>query len=402
MDMNFKTFITESKSIAKSSAQRTHLEHGPNLSFDGHGAVENMYKHYMGLHNFLLGKKKDTPNLELKGDGSPAVHFMKDENGRIGVATKGIFNKNPKIAWSHEDIEKHYGHAPGLASVMHDVLDHGHKVLPSNMKPGEIYKADVMFGGDRPAKAKNGNVTFQPNLLRYNLPSDTNEGQLAKRAKLGLMFHTFYNSKGVAGPISSKQRDQFRNHPDVYMMDPRVEAKPENYTPTEQREFLTHLENATNAYKRLDKDAYDRVGHHNEDMRAYAASNVWDGKANEPLNVKGYIDFLNNKHAKEIAKYKTQGTIEQKNRAHAAKVEEILRNKRDFDNMFNMRNHMTKAKMVALGVMDKNVPSHVELPNGEPTRHEGYVSTLKNGDATKHTDEDAFAFNNKFFRNSKS
>lgn len=34
---------------------------------------------------------------------------------------------------------------------------------------------------------------------------------------------------------------------------------------------------------------------------------------------------------------------------------------------------MQKAKNVLVGALDKNNPSHVELPNGQPTAHEGYV-----------------------------
>ncbi len=63
------------------------------------------------------------------------------ENGRFFVATKSAFNKNPKINYTHEDIEKNHGHAPGLVEKLKAALTHLPKSTP---------KKGVFQGGPAP------------------------------------------------------------------------------------------------------------------------------------------------------------------------------------------------------------------------------------------------------------
>lgn len=386
MRMDFKTFLVEAKSVQQSTEQRTHSEHVNHLPFDGHEAMSQVHDTMTRMNNYLLGRKNSIPKLvSTKIDGAPAIHFLKDENGRIGIATKGVFNKNPKIAWTHEDVSNHYGHAPGLEQVMHTMLDHGHKILPADMKPGEMYKGDVL----KKAGNSDGHSVLHSNLLRYKFPKGSSESDQIDKAKVGVALHTHYDRKGRASAISPQQRAKFRSHPDVFNMNPDVQVNPENYTPDEQREFNTHMENARTEYQRLKPEAYDAVGHHNMDMRSYANDVVRKG-TKEPLTTEGYIDFLTNKHKKDLTKYKTQGSIDKKSQAHSDKVNEIMRNKEHFDKLFKIHDHIQKAKDVLIGVMDKNNPSHVELPNGQPTRHEGYMTD----GGIKFVDQDNFSKNN--------
>jgi hypothetical protein len=185
---------------------------------------------------------------------------------------------------------------------MHDLYDHAHKVLPKNMKPGEIYKGDALFGGDRQPESRDGHISFMPNLLRYKYPKGSNDADRIQRAKVGVAFHTHYDAKGRASPITDEQRNKFQSHPDVYDMDPRVKVDPQNYTPAERTDYNTHMENARREYQKLDPGAYDAMGHHNMDMRGYANDVVRKGTG-EPLTTENYIGHLNSKHEKEIAKY---------------------------------------------------------------------------------------------------
>lgn len=390
MRMDFKTFLTEApKTVQQTSEQRTHSEHVNHLAFDGHEAIAEAHDGLSRLHNFLLGKKNNIPkSITTKVDGAPAIHFIKGEDGRIGVATKGVFNKNPKIAYTHDEVTKHFGHAPGLETIMHDALDHGHKILPKDMKPGEMYKGDMLFGGERKPETNDGHVSFMPNMLRYKYPKGSNEADRTQKAKIGVALHTHYDRKGKASPITDEQRNKMQSHPDVYNMDVRVKPDAANYTPDEQMEYNTHMENARREYQKLDPGAYDAMGHHNMDMRSYANDVVRRGTG-EPLTTEGYVNFLNEKHKKDIAKYKTQGSVDKKGQAHSANVDEIMRNKEHFDKIFKVHDHLQKAKNVLIGVMDKNNPARVELPNGQPTAHEGYVD--KGG--RKYVNQEVFSQN---------
>ena len=71
---------------------------------------------------------------------SPAIVFGVDTNNKFFVASKSAFNKNPKINYTPEDIEKHHGHAPGLVEKLKLAL----RYLPA-LEPKGIYQADYMF-----------------------------------------------------------------------------------------------------------------------------------------------------------------------------------------------------------------------------------------------------------------
>jgi hypothetical protein len=77
----------------------------------------------------------------MKYDGSPSIVFgHHPKTGKFFVASKSAFNKNPKINYTHKDIEKHHGHAPGLVSKLKTALTHLPKVAPKH----GVYQGDVM------------------------------------------------------------------------------------------------------------------------------------------------------------------------------------------------------------------------------------------------------------------
>lgn len=384
--VNENVQLNEATTETKQGKQ-THLEHIEDLAYDGHEGVGLADQHLRQMHNYLLGARRNTPDrVETKVDGAPAFHVFKDNEGRIGVGTKSMFNKNPKLNFTEEDIDANHGHAPGLAAVLKQVLTHAHKMVPSDMKPGEIYKGDFLFGDGSSGRGRETTDEFhefQPNTLRYKVPLDSPEGAKVGNAKIGVALHTYFGTDGVAGPIDKKRRAKLLDHPDVYNYDPTVDVNPVNHTPMEQRQFEEHMENARKAYSKIKPEVYDQLVGHDQHMRTYTNQRVRAG-AEGPGNVDEYLDFLNQRAQKDINSVKTQAAKDRKTKQHAALMQQVVQNAKHVQNIFDMHNHLQNAKNVLIGVSGKNSNEAVELPDGSPTGHEGYVSTIKTGDGGQH------------------
>jgi hypothetical protein len=90
-----------------------------------------------------------------KYDGAPSIVWgHHPENGKFFVGSKSVFNKNPKINHTHEDIERNHGHAPGLAQKLHGALKHLKKVTPK----GKVYQGDLMHSGVKSKSNPHGDV----------------------------------------------------------------------------------------------------------------------------------------------------------------------------------------------------------------------------------------------------
>ena len=384
--LKFTNYITEE--TAEKEAKQTHLPHSTEHALHGHEGVGLTDSTLRSLHSYLIGGRRGTPQrVEKKIDGAPAFHIGRDNDGKIFVATKSLFNKNPKINYTEEDIQRNHGHAPGLVSALTSVLNHGHKILPPDMNPGEMYKGDFLFGGEgKPLQDEGEHLSAQPNLLKYKWAKDSPEAARAANSKVGVAIHTFFNKKGEAQPISEKQRAKFVDHPDVFNYDPTVSINPQNYTPEEQRAFETHMENARKTYSKIKPEVYDRLTGHGDSMTTFINSRVRGGQEGSG-KVEDYLDFLNNKAKKDIDSVKTQASKDAKSQKHAALMQQIVSNSKDAQNILDMHGHFQNAKHVLLGVMNKNSSEAVELPNGDATGHEGYVVTGKGGEQSKIVDQ---------------
>ena len=89
------------------AAKNTHMTHIEDLILDGgvKGARQAILA-LRSLRDMLSGNAKSPVDVTVKWDGAPAVFAGVDPgDGKFFVAKKGIFNANPKVYKSHEDIK---------------------------------------------------------------------------------------------------------------------------------------------------------------------------------------------------------------------------------------------------------------------------------------------------------
>lgn len=93
--------------LSEAAGKNTHMTHIEDLILDGgvKGARQAILA-LRSLRDMLSGNSKLPVDITVKWDGAPAVFAGEDpQTGEFFVAKKGIFNANPKIYKSHEDIK---------------------------------------------------------------------------------------------------------------------------------------------------------------------------------------------------------------------------------------------------------------------------------------------------------
>jgi len=182
---SFKGFITTEKN--------THLEHlEDDIINRGSDGGRNAVSFLKSVRNMLAGSSGGRVNMSVKWDGAPAIICgTNPENGKFFVGTKSVFNKKPKINYTPGDImSNHSGPvAQKLMACLKDLKRLGIR---------GVYQGDLLFTkGDIKAAAIDGEkmITFTPNTITYAVPINSSLGRQIRRARIGIVFHTFYSGK---------------------------------------------------------------------------------------------------------------------------------------------------------------------------------------------------------------
>ena len=192
--MKFRLIPQVEESIIKEAKANTHLTHLEELILtQGEAGYKQAREVLIELIKNLKGNSNAKVNTTVKWDGAPAMFVgINPDNGRFFVGTKSVFNKDPKINYTNEDIELNHGHAPGLA----DKLSRALKVLPILGIKG-ILQGDFMFD-DSTLKTQDidgvKHYTFRPNTITYAVEADSALGKQLEAAEFGIVFHTAYKS----------------------------------------------------------------------------------------------------------------------------------------------------------------------------------------------------------------
>jgi len=182
---SFKGFFTTDKN--------THLEHlEDDIINRGSKGGDNAINFLKSVRDMLAGHSSSKTNVTVKWDGAPAIICGRNpENDKFFVGTKSVFNKKPKINYTPGDImSNHSGPvAQKLMACLKDLKRLGIR---------GVYQGDLLFTkGDIKAAAIDGEkmITFTPNTITYAVPINSSLGRQIRRARIGIVFHTFYSGK---------------------------------------------------------------------------------------------------------------------------------------------------------------------------------------------------------------
>ena len=178
-------FTLKEEFIIEAATDTGKLKHLDHVEDHAHNSGDEGFHHAFHslehTHDLIKGKKKDGSSVTAKYDGAPSIVFgHHPKTGKFFVGTKSVFNKDPKINHTEEDIDKNHGHAPGLAAKLKHALKHLPKVTPK----GKVYQGDLMHSGvksksnpEGDVEHKEGKYHFKPNTISYSTKKDSDHGK---------------------------------------------------------------------------------------------------------------------------------------------------------------------------------------------------------------------------------
>jgi hypothetical protein len=103
---NFSNYLQEAVSVV--GVKSGHMSHVEDLVFDlGVNGTRMAINFLRDVRDMLsAGDGEKSAVTTVKWDGAPALIMgVNPENGKFFVAKKGIFNKNPKLYYTPEDVD---------------------------------------------------------------------------------------------------------------------------------------------------------------------------------------------------------------------------------------------------------------------------------------------------------
>jgi hypothetical protein len=363
--LKFKSFLKEEVEGEKLK-HITHAEDRPLQ--DGAKGFEHAYNALHQAHGHIKGGANSSA-LTMKYDGSPAVVFgHHPENGKFFVASKSAFNVNPKLNYTHKDIENNHGHAPGLMEKLHASLNHLKKVAP---KTG-VYQGDLMFSEGDKKETKKG-VSFTPNTITYSAKGE--QAEKIRKAKLGIIVHTQYHGDNIKSMHADPHPDihNFAQHEDVWHKSANHDTKQVHYSEHDQKEFEKHLADAKDINDKHGKQMYAATQPHRGaggHLETYINHTV---RTDETPNAKGLQKHITDKFKKAASKLKTPAAQSRKESEAQQHVQHIEGNKEHYENLLKMHHHLQQAKNKLVDVLNQHEGGLEHHIDNKRTNPEGFV-----------------------------
>lgn len=366
--LQFWQFLTEAEE--GEGAKLKHIHHAEDRPLlHGSDGFEHAYGALHAAH-FHVKSGAQSNKLTMKYDGSPSVVFgHHPENGKFFVASKSAFNKNPKINYTPDDIDKNHGHAPGLAEKLKHSLEHLPKIAP---KEG-VYQGDLMFSGKDVQKNKDGSASFTPNTITYTARGD--KADAIHKSKLGMVIHTKYEGDTLSkmsahGNVSPSE---FGQHKDVYHHTADYDSSKVNYPESAQKEFLSHMSKARAIHSRHEDKMYDATSMHHGDGNHLATYINHTVRTGDTPTSDGLRDHIAGKYENMIKKLKTEKSQNAKLDELRGHLNNIAKNKTHYDNLLKMHGHLAAAKNILVQHLESNEGNYEHAINGVASKPEGFV-----------------------------
>ena len=390
---SFSGFLTEEKNL--------HLEHlEDEVLNNGVVGTRSAINYLQSLRDMLAGSSKSSVNVTVKWDGAPAIFAgINPENGQFFVGTKGVFNKNAKINYSHDDIDRNHP-SSGLNQKLKVALTE-----LSKLGIKDVLQGDMMFTQeDLENKTIDGKqyVTFQPNTIVYAVPMESAQRILS--SKMGIVFHTTYSGKtmeDMSASFSVNLRGLAKTS-DVWYSDAeyRDTSGSINFNKTETTAITKVLSQAGKTFHTLNSEFLNIISQ-NDDInimiKTYNNTKVRTGQkiTNTRMHTKGLIEYVYDKLKKEVDKVKRPQNKKIKQLNMDRLMKEFRSNSSQLVKIFDMQNLLVDAKEMVIRKLEKSkglMDLFIRTENGyKVTQPEGFVAIDKLGKAVKLVDRLEFS-----------
>ena len=388
-------------------AKNTHMTHIEDLVLDGgvKGARQAINA-LRALRDMLSGHAKSPVDVTVKWDGAPAVFAGEDpRDGSFFVAKKGIFNADPKVYKSHDDIK---ADTSGDLSKKLIMAFDGLKGLGIK----GVIQGDFMFDkSDLKGETINGQkmITFHPNTIVYAVPYGSKLEKDISKADVGIVWHTSYTGgtfetmqAKFGGDIVGKLKKSSK----VWQVNADLDDLSGNatFTAADNIEVTKLLSEAGKLFQKISSGVLKELEGNTElnlVINVYNNTMVRKGQRikNEKKHAVGLIKFVEDRYAKQIDKLSSD-----KGKAGKTKQrDELLKffsksNIKNLENVFKLQNYLVDSKLIIINKLNKlnKIGTFVKTKSGfKVTNAEGFVAIDRmEGGAVKLVDRLEFSANN--------
>jgi len=354
------------------------------------------------MRDMLSGNSSRGVSTTVKWDGAPAIFAGQDpRDGEFFVAKKGIFNKNPKVYKTAEEVDADT--SGELATKLKDAL----KYLPELGITGVI-QGDFLFSkSDLKSEVYDGEkvTTFHPNTIVYSVPSKSPLGNTIRQAKIGIVWHTIYTGTSfetMKASFGKEIASKLRKSKNVWSVDAMFTdvSGSATFTDKETKQITKLLSEAGKLFSKLDAKTLNGISDDAlllQKVKTHFNTKVRDGQkiTNVKSHVKGLVNYIVAFYDKEAGKRKSE---KGKNK-QIEKRDDVLKffsnaNVRHLENIFTMMNLLIDAKEMIIRKMDQasNITTLLRTKDGfQVTAPEGYVAIDTDGSALKLVDRMQFS-----------
>lgn len=372
-----------------------HMEHLEDsvLNFGVKGARDAI-NFLQSLRDMLSGSTARPIDSTVKWDGAPAIFAGIDpRDGKFFIAKKGIFNKNPQIFKTEDEID---------ADLSGDLADKFKLALRHLPKLGieGIVQGDFLYSNDTlSTDVINGEkvTTFHPNTIVYAVPYNSELGRTIRGSSIGIVWHTTYTGDSFESlkasfgkDISSKlNKTKAVWHTDATYRDVSGSA---TMTEKETQAITSILSNAGKTFRKINAKVLNQIADDEEiktRIKTHFNTKVRAGEkiSNPRAHVRDLVSYVIQWYDKQIDSKKTE-----KGKAPWIEKKKSMMqffgssNMNDLIQIFTLMNQIIDAKEMIIKKMDKasSIGTFLKTKNGyEVTAPEGYVAINKDGDAVK-------------------
>ena len=404
--MSFSEILLEDK-----GGKNLHLEHLEdeilNYGVDGGRAALNFLR---SLRDMLSGSTRSSVNMTVKWDGAPAIFAgVEPETGDFFVAKKSVFNVNPKLYKTAQEIDDDLSGA----------LNEKFKVaLAEFSKLGikGVLQGDLMFTDDVETETIDGDkyYTFQPNTIVYAVPTDSTLGKTINKAKVGIVWHTTYTGDALQDMTASFGADitSLKTPSTVWMDDATYKdaSGTATFTTTETEKITGVLSRTGKTFQKINANKLRTFltvqngmtgAIAGASLKTYNNSKVRAGEkiSNPSAHAKGYEKWVQMSIQKQIDKAKSPAGKKKYTDMQKEYMREVRKHTGNLVQIITFQNLLVDAKMQIVKKLNSVkglTDTFVKTKDGfKVTNPEGYVAIDRvSGDAVKLVDRMEFSFNN--------
>jgi hypothetical protein len=401
--MNFQEYLNESKN----PGANLHLEHlEDNVLNRGVTGAREAINFLQSLRDMLAGNSQSKVNITTKWDGAPAVICgVNPENGKFFVGTKSVFNKDGKLNYTNDDIDRNHPN-PGL----NEKLKYALAFLPKLGIRG-ILQGDLLFTkGDIKRQNIDGTsyLTFQPNTIVYAVPSDTKIARNMMKAQIGIVFHTSYSGRTIDTLKASFNIDvgYLKSTADVWYRDATFvdTSGTATFTVAETKRVTSILSEAGRVFQSINALTLNRIATVDKILLQIKTFNNTKVRAGEPIrdtrkHTAELIKWVEDKLNKAILEVKRADTKMNRQKEKNELMRFYRNNISQLKLIFDLMNLIVEAKnfiIRKLEVIKTSVDTFVRTEDGfKVTGPEGFVAVDRlSGGALKLVDRMAFSHQN--------